>query len=119
MKEDKRAYKRLIVDCSANRDFTKDSSTMILDIGPEGIGFTVDERLDMGKYVFLDVNLGDEERVELSVQILWVERIGDSSQYRVGGKIRDAKKEDLEKFVRFYCERLMPIRDEEDEESSE
>ena len=116
MHEDKRLYQRLIVKRPANRDFTRSSpenpSTMILDIGPEGIGFIVDEKIEIGKYVFLDIDLGEGLQVELSVQILWMERWGDSKQFRAGGKIRDAKKEDLEKFVRFYCEQLIPVKSE-------
>ena len=119
MAEEKRLYQRLILNRPAKRDFDNSSpdrfATMVLDIGPEGIGFTVDEKLNIGKYVFLDIDLGNGERIELSVQILWVERIGDSEQFRVGGKIRDAKKEDLEKMVRFYCEQLIPVRDENKE----
>ena len=117
MSQERRVYQRLIVNRPANRDFSKPSpsekSTTVLDLGPEGVGFTVNEKLKLGEYIFLDIDLGAEGVIELSVQILWVEAIKNSQQYRIGGRIRDAKKDDLEKLVRFYCEQLIPVKKEE------
>jgi CheY-like chemotaxis protein len=113
MTEEKRSQQRLVMDCPARWALSKSSPdsfpATVLEIAPEGVGFIISEALDVGLHVYLNIDLGGGGQIELAVEIVWVEP-GSAGQFRVAGKIVDARKGDMEKLVRFYCERLVPLR---------
>lgn len=114
MTEEKRSQQRLVMDCPARWALSKSSpesfSAKILDIAPEGVGFIISEALDIGTHAYLNIDLGGGGPIELAVEIVWVEKMENAGQFRVGGKIVGARKDDMEKIVRFYCERLVPLQ---------
>jgi len=110
---EQRLYQRLAIDrpaqCAFSESFAESFPIVVADIGPEGIGFTARKRLAVGQDIFVDIDLGDGERPKLSAQVMWVKEVKGVRKFRVGAKVIDAQREDLEKFVRFYCARLIPI----------
>jgi len=113
MDKEKRIYRRLGIDCPAqcalSKDFLEPFPVTVVDIGPEGIGFIIDENLEAGTNVYFNISFGGGRQIDLVAEVRWSKRIENSSRFRVGGKVLEISKEDLEKFVQFYCEQLIPV----------
>lgn len=116
MSKEKRLYQRLAVDCPAQcsllDSFPETFTAKIVDIGPEGVGLVVDKPLDIGTNIYLRVDLGDGEAIKFIAKIRWSSKGEDSKQYIFGAKISNTNKNDLEKFVRFYCKQSLPVKKE-------
>lgn len=112
MNEDKRLYLRLDYDCPAQcsflDSFPEAFPVTILDVSPDGIGFICDRSLELGASIYLTVDLGDEGQVKFITKVRWSQAIANSTQFKIGAKIVDTSNQDLEKFIRFYCKRLIP-----------
>jgi len=113
MSADKRVYQRIIVGLPARCALSKSGGQMIpvtiLDIGPEGIGFSLEEDLERGMEVAFYLDLGSGDEVVLCCEIRWVEKEKNTSGFRAGARIFQTEKDNLEKLVRFYCRKLIPV----------
>jgi CheY-like chemotaxis protein len=113
MSSEKRVYQRLIIDRPAWCRLAKTSMislpVVIVDIGPEGLAFLIDEALEIGRYVYFDIDLGNGILINLGAYVRWSEPVGVAKRFRVGAKIFEVDKADLENFVRYYCEQLLPV----------
>jgi len=112
MNEDNRSYPRLDLDCPAQCSFSgsfpEAFPVRIIDIGPEGVGFICDRQLNIGDSIYVIIDLGVEDTVKFITKVRWSQSIANSTQFKIGAKISNTSNEDLEKFIRFYCKRLIP-----------
>lgn len=112
MSIDNRAYKRFPFNhhaqCAFLESFPETFAIDIVDINPEGIGFICDDNLDNGTNVYVVIDLGRGESVRFIAKVRWTGRVPNSTRYRVGAKILDTSKENLETFIRFYFRFLIP-----------
>lgn len=112
MSSEKRLYQRLIIDCPAQCRLSKTSlisfPVVIMDIGPEGLGFLIDEALEIGRHAYLTIGLGEGGEINLVGEVRWSQRVEGAKRFRIGARIFDVDQNDLEKFIRYYCERLLP-----------
>ena len=112
MSENKRIYPRFEFECSARcsflESFPETFPVVINDIGPEGVGFTCDQVLEVGVSVYLLLDLSDKGAVRLVGKVCWCRRGGPLGSFKVGFRISDMNNEDLKRFIRFYYRSLMP-----------
>jgi PleD family two-component response regulator len=112
MNENQRLYPRLAFDCPAQcsfiDSFPETFPVTIIDIGPEGFGFFCDRPLKIGDSIYVIIDLGAGGKVKFITKVRWSQGVPNSSRFKIGAKIIDTSNEDLEKFVRFYCRRLIP-----------
>ena len=114
MGSEKRLYERLEFSCRADcaylESFPEIFSVTITDIGPQGIGFVSEEPMPSGTSVFFSINLGDDKPVKFIAQVRWVKSLPNSKQHQIGAKLLNANEKDLGKIIRFYCQRLTPVK---------
>mgnify|MGYP000353767859 CR=1 FL=1 len=112
MDENKRIYPRFVFDCLAQcaflDSFPETFPIVINDIGPEGVGFTCDQSLDLGSSVYLFLDLSDKESVKFIGKVRWCQKEGSRGRFRIGVRVSDMNKDDFERYVRFYYKSLMP-----------
>lgn len=126
--KEKRQYQRVVIELPAQCEITGPPQmsfpAKVIDIAPEGICFTTPHILKAGTNVSLIVELDREGHVKLTAQVIWSSGAAKTKDCRAGVKIADIAKEDLERFIRFYCQKLfhflktkkkiLIIEDEED-----
>lgn len=128
MSQEKRQYQRVSIELPTQCEISGPSKTSfaakVIDIAPEGICFTTPKILKVGTNVLLSVELEKEDYVKLTATVIWANGSEKAKDCRAGVKIVDIAKQDLERFIRFYCQRLfhflktkkkiLIIEDEED-----
>lgn len=107
--EEKRQYKRIKIELSAQCKILSQEgisfSTKIIDIAPEGICLLANDKIATGTQMELTVEL-DGEKIPMKAKVVWADAREAGESARVGVKIIDIAKGDLEKFVQFYCQKL-------------
>lgn len=114
MDKEKRLYQRLIVGhparCALSESSDEYFPATLLDIGPDGVGFLHDDPLDRGAKVYFRVDIGNGGEVKFAAEVRWCRQARGMTRFQTGARICEIAREDLEKFVRFYCERLFPAQ---------
>ena len=110
-----RIYQRFVINRPAKCFLFKSAkdhfSAQVVDIGPEGIGLVLERQLEMGTNIHISISLENDEEITISATVVWVKEAKEQGCFRVGARVIDARQEDLEKFIRFYCLRLFPLPD--------
>ena len=112
MKEDKRLYPRFAYSCPAQcaflDSFPETFPVTVTDLSPEGVGFISEKQLDVGVSIYFLMDLDNGESVNFIAKVRWSKNIPNSNQFKVGVKIFDSSRKDLQNFIRFYCRSLIP-----------
>lgn len=109
MKE-RRQYKRIRIDLPAQCKIYGPQeicfSTKVYDISPGGICFLTNDRIELGTQAEIQIDLDNNEKITMKAKVAWSEGPRGAEPAMAGVKIVDIAKQDLEKFVYFYCQRL-------------
>jgi len=112
MKENKRLYPRFAYSCPAQcaflDSFPETFPVTVVDLSPEGIGFVSEKQLDIGMSVYFLMDLDNGESVKFITKVRWSQNMPNSTRYKIGVKIFDTNRKDLQKFIQFYCRCLIP-----------
>jgi PleD family two-component response regulator len=80
----------------------------VVDLSPEGVGFISEKQLAIGMSVYFLMDLDNGESVKFIAKVRWSKGIPNSSLFKIGVKILDSSRKDLQSFIRFYCRSLIP-----------
>jgi len=109
---DKRVYQRFKIDCPAKCSyfdtFPESFPIIIIDFGPEGVGFISTESMSIGTSIYLLMELEKGQSIKFIAKVRWCKAVPNSTQYNIGVKITDANDKDMEQFIKFYCKQLIP-----------
>ncbi len=83
-----------------DREFKKAS---VINISAEGFCFAIDEKLENGTRIKLNVVLDEKEIVRLNVEVKWTKRDDSTGKCVVGAHIIEEIDTHFEKFLIFYC----------------
>jgi len=105
MKE-KRISKRSAIELAASfgigEDPRPEREAKISDISAGGFCFISDTRPKIGDTCQVAVDLDVRERVVVSVEVVWLQKIKDAKKYRVGVRLIESDGPDFERFMEFY-----------------
>lgn len=108
--KDRRQYQRVKIEFSAQCKLDgppgTSFSTKVYDIAPGGICFLVNDKIEVGATLSLEVELDGHEKVAMNAQVLWTEGLKGAEPARAGVKITNITNHDLERLVYCYCQKL-------------
>ena len=110
MSEEKRKYKRVDIELPALYKIAGSSTSLkatIVNISPEGLRFLSSVEIVIGVEVDLKVQLEENNNVSLSTRVVWAEYLQEKKQYGNGVKIINVDDEDEQRFIKFYCQKVL------------
>lgn len=108
--KERRAHPRIEIDLYGRYQIADNPSAQakatVLNISGAGICLYTNELLELGQKLKLAVQLQPDKSVDLLVEVVWANQIGNTKRYRLGIKISLLNGEDFENFLCFYYEKM-------------
>ncbi len=109
--EDRRKYQRISVELPARYRLAGAKASVytstVINLGAEGICFVAREPVAEGEEIDLKIELQKGETVSIKVKTVWKRPEQDMERSKIGVKIIEAAGPDEEKFIKFYCNKVL------------
>ena len=104
--KERRISKRSPIELAASfgieEDQRPDREARISNISDGGFCFISQNKLKIGDEVQLAVDLDVREQVIVNVEVVWVQKVKEAKDYRIGVRILESDGPDFERFMEFY-----------------
>ena len=111
---ERRSYPRLAIKLVAHFKIqgpfpSAPVAATIVNINPAGACLTSDSQVEPEQIIELKIRLTSKDEVSIMTRVMWVRRLANTTQYMAGVKMINTNREDEQKFIQFYCHKILAL----------